>query len=161
MRQKLLITLALAARASLLILDEPTGSLDARSRDRVLGLVEELPRDTTLLLCSHRLSEIRALVDEVIVLEDGALKSQGPVGRFLDAALLSVLEVSATPAAEAWLVANGFRRGPGGSWRRAVVREEKLDLLARIPEAIGAELRDLVVRDTEALSLDGGVDADA
>src|SRR5262245_51582093 len=52
-KQKLLIALALAARASLLILDEPTGSLDASTRERVFGLFETLRPDATLLLCSH------------------------------------------------------------------------------------------------------------
>jgi ABC-type multidrug transport system ATPase subunit len=161
MRQKLLIALALAARSSLLILDEPTGSLDARSRERVLGLVDEVPRDTTVVLCSHRLSEIRALVDEVIALADGALVSQGPVAGFLDASLVSVLEVSAAPAAEAWLAAHGFRRAPGGWWKRSVTRDEKVALLAQLPEALRGQLRDVSVREAEALALEEAPDGGA
>jgi ABC-type multidrug transport system ATPase subunit len=161
MRQKLLIALALAGRSSLLILDEPTGSLDARSRERVLSLVDELPRDTTLVLCSHRLSEIRALVDEVIALSDGSLLSQGPVASFLDASLVSVIEVSAAAGGEAWLAANGFRRGAGGWWKRAVTHDDKLALLARMPEALRGELRDVAVREAESLSLTEPDDAGA
>jgi ABC-2 type transport system ATP-binding protein len=55
MKQKLLIALALGARASLLILDEPVGSLDAASRERFYSLLDALPSEVTLLLCSHRL----------------------------------------------------------------------------------------------------------
>jgi ABC-type multidrug transport system ATPase subunit len=159
MRQKLMIALALAARASLLILDEPTGSLDAESRERVLALVDELPRETTVLLCSHRLAEIRALVDDVIVLAEGRVASRGSLAGFLDTSLVSVVEVAAGPGAGAWLGANGFRPAPGGWWKRVATREEKLALLARIPEALGSELHDVAVREAEALALEEAPDA--
>jgi len=66
MRQKLLIALALASRPELLVLDEPTASLDPQARQRFFALVEGLPSRPTLLLCSHRLEEIRHLVDRVL-----------------------------------------------------------------------------------------------
>jgi ABC-type multidrug transport system ATPase subunit len=150
-RQKLLLALALAAEPSLLILDEPTGSLDPESRARVLALVDTLPPETTLLLCSHRLSEIRALVGEVIALDEGRIASRGPVRSFLDATLHSVIEVAAEAGAAPWLDARGFRRGAGGWWVRTVVREEKLGLLGELADMLGDDLRDVVVRDGEAL----------
>ena len=73
MRQKVLIALALASRASLLILDEPTGSLDARSRERFFELFGALAGDATVVLCSHRLEEVRQLVDHVLFLAEGRL----------------------------------------------------------------------------------------
>jgi ABC-2 type transport system ATP-binding protein len=153
MRQKLLIALALSAPASLVVLDEPTGSLDAPSRERVLALVDGLPRTTTVLLCSHRLSEIRALVDEVVVLGEGVVTRQGPVRHFLDEAMVSLLEVLATHDAAPWLEARGFRRAAGGWWTRPVTREEKLALLAEMPNALGGMLQDTTVREAEALTL--------
>jgi len=154
-RHKVLVALALAAEPALLILDEPTGSLDPLSRERVLALVDDLPRTTTVLLCSHRLSEIRSLVDEVIALDDGAIASRGPIDAFLDASLVSVIEVAAGAEAEAWLRAHGFRRGAGGWWVRTVLREEKLALLGELPRELGPALHDLCVRDAEALALEG------
>jgi ABC-2 type transport system ATP-binding protein len=71
MRQKLLLALALATDASLLVLDEPTASLDVQSRRRFFELVAELPQRPSIILCSHRLEEINNLVDRVVVLEDG------------------------------------------------------------------------------------------
>lgn len=150
-RQKLLVAMALAAQPSLLILDEPTGSLDPESRARVLELVDALPRDTTVLLCSHRLSEIRQLVGEVIALAEGAIVSRGPVHSYLDATLHSVIEVAAEAGAAAWLSARGFRPGAGGWWVRTVARAEKIALLGELPERLGADLRDVCVRDGEAL----------
>jgi ABC-2 type transport system ATP-binding protein len=71
MKQKLLIVLALAAPVSLLIMDEPTASLDARTREAFFRLFRERASDATLLLSSHRLTEVRRLVDRVVALEDG------------------------------------------------------------------------------------------
>lgn len=73
MKQKLLITLALAAPVSLLIMDEPTASLDARTRETFFRLFRERAGDATLVLSSHRFMEVRRLVDRVVALEDGRL----------------------------------------------------------------------------------------
>ncbi len=70
-KQKLLIALALAAPVSLLIMDEPTASLDARTRESFFRLFEERAQGATLLLSSHRLDEVRRLVERVVGLEDG------------------------------------------------------------------------------------------
>ena len=84
MKQKLLVALALASEPALLILDEPTGSLDARSRERFFGLFEELADDVTVILCSHRLEEVQQLVDHVLVLEEGRLVYDGHASGFLE-----------------------------------------------------------------------------
>jgi len=77
-RQKLLIALALAAPASLLIMDEPTASLDADARASFLRLLEARGQGATLLLGSHRLDEVGRLVDRVVVLEEGRLAMDAP-----------------------------------------------------------------------------------
>lgn len=83
MKQKVLITLALSSGASLLILDEPTASLDSPTRERFFRLFDEVARDATVLLCSHRLDEVRRLVTHVVALEEGKLAYQGSVDAFL------------------------------------------------------------------------------
>lgn len=152
MKQKLLLALALAAPASLLILDEPTGSLDAASRERFFELFADCSVGATVILCSHRLEEVRQLVDYVLVLEEGRLAYDGPVGGFLDAAARSVLEVRVEgDAAEAWLAGRGFRRGAGGWWLRSATPPEKRKLVSEIARNLGSALRDLNARDLEAL----------
>lgn len=79
MKQKLLITLALSAPASLFIMDEPTASLDAETRERFFDLFRERTRRATLLLCSHRLDEVRRLVDRVVAIENGRITLDSPV----------------------------------------------------------------------------------
>ena len=83
MKQKLLLALAFAADASLLILDEPTASLDANARDRFYQLVSELPEGVTVLLCSHRAEELDRLADHVLALDEGRVAFDGVAGAYL------------------------------------------------------------------------------
>lgn len=71
MKHKLLIALALASRASLYILDEPTASLDVAARERFIGLLHKAAQDATVIVCSHRLEEVGELVDRVVELAEG------------------------------------------------------------------------------------------
>jgi ABC-2 type transport system ATP-binding protein len=151
-RQKLLIALAFAAPVALLVLDEPTGSLDSGARERFFALFQHRSADATLVLCSHRLEEIRPLVDDVLVLNEGRLTWQGPVERFLAECGIAQLEVWADgEAASAWLAARGFRRAPGGPWLRTASAAEKLKLLAELPGALGPALRNLNAHDLAAI----------
>lgn len=152
MKQKLLIALALAAEAPLMILDEPTASLDARARERFFRLVETHERGSTLLLCSHRLEEIRHMVSEVVALQDGRVAFHGPASRFLDERALSMVEVCIDAETHApWLRERGFQLGGSGWWHRTVTQGEKLELLGRLTEGLGTALQNLVVRDLEAV----------
>lgn len=78
MKQKLLLALALAARPALLVLDEPTASLDVRARAQFLGLCAQLPPDVTLLLCSHRSDELEHLTHRVVELAEGRVIADTP-----------------------------------------------------------------------------------
>lgn len=83
MKQKLLLSIALASGASLLVLDEPTASLDARSRERFMQLFLDIPKETTVILCSHRLEEIKSLVEYVVSMADGSIARTCPVAEHL------------------------------------------------------------------------------
>jgi ABC-type multidrug transport system ATPase subunit len=153
-KQKLSIALALASGASCLILDEPTGSLDARARERFFALFEALTPTVTLLLCSHRLDEIRSLVDHVLLLDDGRIAFDGPAGAFLERCARATIEVWADgDDAAAWLLARGFRRTPSGVWRSTVSRADKMKLLPEISRELGPRLRDLSARDLDGIDL--------
>lgn len=77
-KQKLLVAIAFAAHPSLLVMDEPTASLDEDARRRFLELCSELPLTTTVILCSHRLEEVSQLTDHVLALEEGRVRYDGP-----------------------------------------------------------------------------------
>ena len=157
MKQKFLIALALASRATLLILDEPTASLDAWARDRFFRLFQDVPEDTTLILCSHRLEEVRHLVDHVVAMQDGKVVYDGAAGEFLSQRALSIIEISLDAGAEAeWLVEQGFRQGVKGDtdrWLRTVSRTDKMQALAGLRERLGDRLRDLNVRELETIDV--------
>lgn len=71
MKQKVLLALAFSTSASLLILDEPTASLDEATRGRFVELLSESGNQTTVLLCSHRVEEVQRLAGRVIELAEG------------------------------------------------------------------------------------------
>jgi ribose transport system ATP-binding protein len=72
-RQQLVeIAKALATRARLLIMDEPTSSLSAHETETLFGVVKQLrAQGVSVLWISHRLGEVTELADRVVVLRDG------------------------------------------------------------------------------------------
>ena len=62
--------------AQLLILDEPTASLDARAEHELFLRFKELTRDKATLLISHRFSTVR-MADVIAVLENGRITERG------------------------------------------------------------------------------------
>jgi ABC-type multidrug transport system ATPase subunit len=70
--QRLSLGQALLGDPSLLVLDEPTASLDPEATWEFRGLIEELRREgRTVLLCSHLLAEVERVADRVLILLDG------------------------------------------------------------------------------------------
>lgn len=75
MKQRLALGLALLADPPLLVLDEPTSSLDTSARHQFLNLLLDVKAaGKTILFTSHRLEEVESLGDEVLVLEAGRLR---------------------------------------------------------------------------------------
>jgi ATP-binding cassette, subfamily B, bacterial len=74
--QKIALARAYLRDAQILILDEPTASLDARSEYEVFQRFAELTEGRMALLISHRFSTVR-MADRIVVLEDGRIAEQG------------------------------------------------------------------------------------
>ena len=74
--QKIALGRAYIRDAQLLILDEPTASLDARSEHEVFQRFAELTANKMSLLISHRFSTVR-MADRILVLESGKIAEQG------------------------------------------------------------------------------------
>ena len=75
--QRIALARAYLRDAQLLILDEPTASLDARSEHEVFRRFAELTEGKMSLVISHRLSTVR-MADRILVLEGGKIAEQGP-----------------------------------------------------------------------------------
>ena len=113
-RSQLALTLAMAKRPELLVLDEPVASLDPLARRAFLGdvmdlVVEERP---TVLLSSHLLSDVERVCDHLIVMVAGQVAVAGPVDDLL----------------ASHKVLTGPRRDPGSlPGHQAVVQERHTD----------------------------------
>jgi ATP-binding cassette subfamily B protein len=74
--QKIAIARAYMRDAQVLILDEPTAALDARSEFEVFKRFKELSESKTAVLISHRFSSVR-MADRILVLADGKVEAAG------------------------------------------------------------------------------------
>ncbi len=86
MQQRVVIAMALAKDPSLLILDEPTTSLDATVEAEVLDLIQHLQAElkTSVLFITHNLGVIVKMCERVGVLYAGRLVEEGPVSRVIN-----------------------------------------------------------------------------
>ena len=75
-RQRVAIARAILKNPSILILDEATSSLDAKSEQLVQDALEKLMENRTTIVIAHRLSTIRK-VDRILVIKDGRIAESG------------------------------------------------------------------------------------
>lgn len=92
MKQKLLISVALARRPSILIMDEPSANLDPKARAVFFKLLSELPEETSMLLTSHRVDELAGIVSRVIELDNGIITMDDIIETSNDDVLTGQLE---------------------------------------------------------------------
>jgi ABC-2 type transport system ATP-binding protein len=71
MKQKLLIAIALGRDAKVLVMDEPAANLDPQARKIFFELLAERAENATMLISSHRINEVSALVNRVVELDMG------------------------------------------------------------------------------------------
>lgn len=82
-RQRICLARALAGDPRVLILDEPTSSLDVRSEELVQTSLEEIKRDTLMVLIAHRVSTL-AVCDRIVVMTDGCVSAIGDHADLMD-----------------------------------------------------------------------------
>ena len=92
-QQRLCLARALALRPEILLLDEPTASLDFKAAQLIEELLCELRTRYTLIVVSHSVSQARRLADALYVLHDGRRVERLPASALVDhEALLTVLD---------------------------------------------------------------------
>jgi simple sugar transport system ATP-binding protein len=82
-RQLLAIARAIATRARMVIMDEPTTALTQREVDNLIDVVEGLrAQGVAVLFVSHKLDECIAIGGTAVVFRDGAKVAEGPIAQF-------------------------------------------------------------------------------
>lgn len=82
-RQRIGIARALYKQANVLVFDEATSALDNATEQAVMGTIEGLNRDLTILLIAHRLSTIRRC-DNIVEIDRGRVIAQGTYQQLLE-----------------------------------------------------------------------------
>ena len=105
-QQRLAVVRALACQPELLLLDEPTASLDPVSVEAIETLVGAAhARGVSVVLVTHDRGQARRLADDIAFLHAGKMVEFGPAGAVLDA--------PRSEAARAWMEGRLYTRPPG------------------------------------------------
>lgn len=139
MRQRLALAQALLGGPKLLFLDEPTTGLDPALRQSFYAIVAELrDQGTTILLCSHALTELEGQADRVVVMNRGRKVADGSLATLRSLAQLPVRIRLTLPTADIDALAARVGQGAaltrlaGGVVELACANDDKVALVRRI-----------------------------
>jgi ribose transport system ATP-binding protein len=91
-RQMVEIAKALSLNARVIIMDEPTSSLTLTETDRLLNVISDLRANgVSVIYISHRLAEVKACADRVVVLRDGRLVGRLSRGEITHEAMIRLM----------------------------------------------------------------------
>jgi len=80
-RQRVGLAQAIIHDPAVLILDEPTSGLDMNQLIDIRQLIRDLGKEKTVIFSSHIMQEVQALCDRVVIINNGALVADEPIGR--------------------------------------------------------------------------------
>ncbi len=132
-KQKLLISIALGRDTDLLVLDEPAANLDPEARHTFFQLLAEKQQHAAMIISSHRLDEVAALVNRVIELDQGNIVLDDHVAEQidLDSVLVCCLKLNRSDSAFAETIREwGFVDSENGLvWRGEIAGPDRLRFL--------------------------------
>jgi len=153
MKQKLLIAIALGRDARVLILDEPAANLDPEARKIFFELLAERADQATMLISSHRLNEVAALVNRVVELDLGRVVLDDRVADDVSLTSLLACRISVKrpePALAKALAAWNFAELDGGlEWRGTVAGPDRLRFLGVTSRYVGV-ISDISLTESES-----------
>ncbi len=135
-KQKILIAIALGRDTRLLIMDEPAANLDPEARKIFFELLAERQDNATMLISSHRLNEVAALVNRVVELDMGKVVLDDRVADDVSLSGLLDCRIEVRRAEPAFVKAVGtwnFRdAGEGLVWEGEVAGPDRLRFLGML-----------------------------
>jgi ABC-type multidrug transport system ATPase subunit len=96
-RRRVGIAQTLLGDDEVILLDEPTAGLDARSGAELRALIRELHKDRTIVLSSHNLQEVESLCDHAAILNKGALVAVGTMDQIKSTSTLIFVALAKAP----------------------------------------------------------------
>ena len=136
----------------ILLMDEPTASLDPDIADKTLSLIEELrrEREISILYTSHNMNEVARVCDEVIFLDHGKIVAQDTptiITKQFSSASLCLIITNGMEQAKEYLRANGRTISSSSAIRLEVPCSESdiPELLIGLKHA-GAEIDDIEIK---------------
>ncbi|HPO89177.1 MAG TPA: ABC transporter ATP-binding protein [Methanothrix sp.] len=84
MRERVLITMALACNPTFIIADEPTKGLDSKTKSQILRLMRTVTAGRSMLMITHDLGVARSICDRIAVMYAGELLEWGPSEEIMD-----------------------------------------------------------------------------
>lgn len=132
-KQKLLIGLALGRDAKLLVMDEPAANLDPEARHQFFQLLAEKQQQAAMIISSHRLDEVAALVNRVVELDRGKVVLDDHVADQVDMDSILACRVTLYQPSSAFAETIrewGFAESSGGRvWSGQVAGPDRLRFL--------------------------------
>ncbi|GGJ94770.1 ABC transporter ATP-binding protein [Pilimelia anulata] len=147
MRQRLGIAAALVAEPNVLILDEPANGLDPEGIRWLRHLLKRLAADgRTILVSSHLLSEMELMADDVVIIANGRLITQGSIRKVIADVSPQVSVFVRTPRAadlQAALTAAGAEAVEAYGRDGLTVLGKDAAMVGRVAFSAGIELHEL------------------
>ena len=111
-QQRVCIAQAIIHQPELVVLDEPTNGLDPNQILDIRGLIKKIAENRTVILSTHMLTEVQAICDHILMVEQGQLVFSGTIDEFdnyitPNSVFVSLLEA---PAAEVLATIPGVDR---------------------------------------------------
>jgi ABC-2 type transport system ATP-binding protein len=139
-KQKLLIGIALGRDSDILVMDEPAANLDPESRKIFFNLLSDRSDGTVMLMSSHRIDEVAALVNRVVELDRGKIVLDDHVADTVDPSAVQACTLTLTRAENALaksLTEWGFDNGDGVTWSGTVAGPDRLRFLGMMSRYAG------------------------
>lgn len=93
------IAIALALEPKVLLLDEPAAGIPSAETRLLMGAIERLPRDITILMIEHDMALVRQFAEEATVLVQGAVVATGTVGDIMNSRVVREVYLGAAATA--------------------------------------------------------------